>query len=64
MSEFDRDEPGRIEQPPERIAGTGEMMADRFRAQKRIDPDEQDPRLGRENIASGTAVLNKIVRRN
>jgi hypothetical protein len=38
------DEAGGVEQPVERIAGAGEVMADPGRDQARVDADEEDAR--------------------
>jgi hypothetical protein len=60
MRQFDRDETGCIQQPPERIAGAGEVMADRFGAQAGIDPDKQHPGLRREDVAQRHASITTL----
>jgi len=57
MRQFDRDQPGRVHEPPERIAGAGEVMAYRLGAQAGIDPDEQYPGRRRKDIAERHASI-------
>jgi hypothetical protein len=49
-----RDELGReprgMQQPPERIARAGEVVAELSRACARVDADEQDARARREDV--------------
>jgi hypothetical protein len=56
MRQLDGHQAGRIQQTPERISGTGKVMANRLRAQARIDTDEQNPRPWYEDIAKRHAI--------
>src|SRR5260370_41778010 len=51
MAERHRNNPRLVQQAPERISGSREMMPDLFRAQTRIDTHEQNSRPARQNIA-------------
>jgi hypothetical protein len=42
-SQTARGEAGGVQRRPEAVAGPGEVVADLGRAQRRVDPDEEDP---------------------
>ena len=44
------DEPRRVEQPPERVALAGEVVAERGGAQSGVDADEERAQIGREDV--------------
>jgi hypothetical protein len=46
---------GLVQKTPKWISGAGKMMPDLFGSEARINPHEQDPRMGHENIAQGHA---------
>jgi hypothetical protein len=45
-----RGEPGVVEQPPERVGLAREVVADLAGAPARVDPDEEDPRRGADDV--------------
>jgi hypothetical protein len=47
MAQRHRNDPRLMQQAPERISGSREMMPNLFRAQTRIDPNEQNSRPAR-----------------